>query len=510
MVLQDKYIFRSGADVPSGNPWYEGKLTSKHRNAAANPVWTSDAARKLPEFHTVFDTVMPSENQAQAKDEVPSPDEDEHNDSSRQSKDDQSRPQQSDSPWAILPRQRLLIIRERLTEAFEDSRSFIEAKFSSASEIPKRTLHTLTNLTSYLPAICIASALLIFLHDIAFHSIYHVQSPVCQVSMVRYLCHRPLPCANPYTGAEDRTDPVEELLKVYGRVESLLQATEETIALPDRITEGRLSTNTLLGRVSLSEVRSKDRLVRELEELIALGRKASYELARFDRDVGYCVDKIVYTTQDTKKVLIEISNFGSLDTFTNKIFLPLRPLLGTSLLDQYSQYRQHIKAVKLEIDSLVMKAPTLQTLLFDMENSLRMIGAIADKDGLGAQAAKKSTTGRLWTRLGGNQGGIAEIDEQLSVLSQVSAYRESAAHHVATTLEKLNGMSADLENLGSRVSDVDLLESNGAASLKQHIEMVGIGLENLEAARLRMRRSQIGHQRKTLGEEDSARMIDTN
>jgi hypothetical protein len=173
----------------------------------------------------------------------------------------------------------------------------------------------------------------------------------------------------------------------------------------------------------------------------------------------------------------------------DKLLAPFQPAKFTERL-VLDQYIKHTGAVEDEIRKLITDAQALLMILTNLEDRLEVIGGIAVRDGLQAQADKDETLSQLWAWLGGHRGKINKLNGQLDLLKQIELRRKIAFAHVSGTLLKLQEMGAGLEDLRERVGTPELLRDKSDTPLSVHIENIQRGIDRLEERRLISRKSE--------------------
>ena len=378
---------------------------------------------------------------------------------------------------------------QRLEKASDEVLTFLGPIFTYLFDVLGRTLQKLKTPISYLLAFWLLLGLFVFLQNLFFSSVYSALSPVCRIPGARLLslpmCQSSI--AISYKGDDPPPVQFDQLMTVQNKFEEVLQESAGGVSLPLDMKRGETSIRDLRQVVRFSQLHSKNELVLEFDGFIETARIASYDLQKFNSHVGRGVDNVLATARWTKRVLDGIAErdaskgvFASL--FSDKVLAPFQPMKFTedTLLEQYIS---HTHVVEEEINRLVAEAQALLLVLQNLEDRLDVIHGIAVRDNLHAEGSKAEILSQLWTMLGGNRSKLGKYDSQLRLLGQVNTYRQNAFAHVSGTLVKLQGMSAELEELRERVGSVELLGGMGTVPLRLHIENIEMSVERLERGR---------------------------
>lgn len=307
-----------------------------------------------------------------------------------------------------------------------------------------------------------------------------------------------LPFCNQDTQAVGRPE-FDQLVTVQSAFEDVLVSTAAGSTLPLDMKRSEASIRDLKSIVLYSTLPSKNELVFEFQGFVDTARQASGDLTRFNSRIGRAVDHIISTNRHTLQVLdgfaLTEGSKGALDRFM-QAYLPI--LWGRDLTerDLLTQYLRHTGAVEEQIQQLIIEAQALLAILQNLDDRLDVIHSIVTRDGIHLKGDRDELFAQLWTKLGGNRGTVAKLDEQLKLLKEVSTYRKHAWAHVSATILKLQSIAAGLEDLRERVGMPELLDED--VPLRQHIETIQLGVERLERQREESRRVESDAYRKVL------------
>ena len=336
------------------------------------------------------------------------------------------------------------------------------------------------------------------------------------ISIVGALSPCSVPIINllPFCAQEQQTvglPEFDQLITIQSAFEDVLASTAAGSTLPLDMKRSEASIRDLKSVVLYSSLPSKNELVFEFQGFVDTARQASGDLTRFNSRIGRAVDHIISTNRHTLQVLdgfalVEGSR-GALDRFMQSC-LPV--LWGRDLTesDLLKQYLRHTGVVEEQIHGLIAEAQALLAILQNLDDRLDVIHGVVTRDGVNVKGNRDELFAQLWTRLGGNRGSVARLDDQLRLLREVAVYRKTAWAHVSATILKLQSIAAGLEDLRERVGLPEILGDD--VPLRQHIETIQLGVERLERQREESRRVETDAHRRILDRKvpGEDRMID--
>ncbi|RAR03324.1 hypothetical protein DDE83_008265 [Stemphylium lycopersici] len=310
-----------------------------------------------------------------------------------------------------------------------------------------------------------------------------VMGPVCALPGSTYLIAA---CAVTKPFHEYQAD-FEELINVQGKFEDILDASKDNSALPATIKNSELAIRDLRILVKHSRLPSRKALENEFEYFVQTANEASIDLSRYNSRIGAAMDRVIATNTWTMNVLSGISSqeasTGALAKVINQLtraFVAPPPTLQERIFDQYVL---HVSKNKDEITRLIETAQALLLVLNNLEERLTTIFDIATNDDQTITRTQEELLSSLWTKLGGNRSDVKANKKSLSLLSNISAYRQKAVVHVSETLLKLQEIQAGLENLREGVAAPEILGYGGGVPVEVHIDTIGKGVERLQVSR---------------------------
>ena len=354
-----------------------------------------------------------------------------------------------------------------------------------------KALSTLKTPISLILAGYILVGLLLVMRNLFTSSIYSALSPICRIPGSSFLqlpmCQ--LAASVNYQDSEPPPVHFDDLMAVQSKFEAVLEETAGGVSLPLDMKRSEASIRDLRQIVRHSALRSRNELVLEFDGFVETARIASYDLQKFSSHVGRSVDNILSTARWTKRVLdgivdLESSRGAISKVFGHRILAPFQPMRFNEDA-VLANYITHTRLVEEEIHRLIAEAQAVLRVLQNLEDRLDVIHGIAVRDNIHLQNSKADLLAQLWTMAGGNRQKIGKFDSQMRLLGHVATYRKSAIAYVSGTMLKLQGMSAELEELRDRVGGVELLGGRRGVPLSVHIENIELGVERLEQGRNR-------------------------
>ena len=120
-----------------------------------------------------------------------------------------------------------------------------------------------------------------------------------------------------------------------------------------------------------------------------------------------------------------------------------------------------------------------------LEQHLSLLHEIVTREDVAVNLAKSEVLSELWSVLGGNRRRLRGIDNHLILLRGIGGYRKRALAHVVATLQTLGALSADMEELRSRVAAPDIVGDR--IPVEVHVKSIRGGLDRLKDGQMRAR-----------------------
>ena len=124
-----------------------------------------------------------------------------------------------------------------------------------------------------------------------------------------------------------------------------------------------------------------------------------------------------------------------------------------------------------------------------LQEHLKVLHEIIHSDNADLTAEREEILAELWARLRrGNKRKLQGIDRNLDLLKDVNNYRKKASAHVRATIQALDILDADMENLRTRMAAPDVIGDD--IPIDVHVESIKAGVERLRERQLRARLKQ--------------------
>ncbi|KAK5688393.1 hypothetical protein LTS10_000371 [Elasticomyces elasticus] len=373
-----------------------------------------------------------------------------------------------------------------------------------AIEVAGLALQNLKPLLGYALLLYILGGALVFGLGFLTNTVNNALTPLCRIPGASFL-HLPF-CPTTTTSEIQGPAEFDKLIQAQNQFEDVLASTQVGANLPMDMKRSEASIRDLKHVVQYSSLPSRNELVFEFSGFIETARQASADLSRFNSRIGRAVDQILSTNRWTLSVIDGVStdqaNRGAIGRWVGEnlnVWAPFQPvsLSRDVVLDQYLR---HTGAVEEQILTLIQEAQALLGILDNLDGRLDVIAAISTRDGMKVAGNKEELFAYLWTKLGGNRSSVSKLENQLTLLKEVTAYKRLAWAHVTTTIVKLQGIQATLEDLRERVAGPEVLGER--VPLEVHIESINLGIERLERQRDEGRRAEMEGYGRIMGRGD--------
>ncbi|KAK5732420.1 hypothetical protein LTR17_010596 [Elasticomyces elasticus] len=380
-------------------------------------------------------------------------------------------------------------------------RKVMRPSLGYAMDVAGMALQNLKPLLGYALLLYILGGALVFGIGFLTNTVNNALTPLCRIPGASFL-HLPF-CPSPTTSEIQGPAKFDKLIQAQNQFEDVLASTQVGANLPMDMKRSEASIRDLKHVVQYSSLPSRNELVFEFTGFIETARQASADLSRFNSRIGRAVDQILSTNRWTLSVIdgvsVDQANRGVVGRWVGEnlnVWAPFQPvsLSRDVVLDQYLR---HTGAVEEQILTLIQEAQALLGILENLDGRLDVIAAISTRDGMKVAGNKEELFAYLWTKLGGNRSSVSKLENQLTLLKEVTAYKRLAWAHVTTTIVKLQGIQATLEDVRERVAGPEVLGER--VPLEVHIESINLGIERLERQREEGRRGEMEGYARVMG-----------
>ena len=359
-----------------------------------------------------------------------------------------------------------------------------------------RTLKKLKTPVAYGLAVYIVLGMMIMARNIVFDQVQTALSPICRIPGASIFnlpfCHHPVTAT--YRGSKPPPAQFDRLAEIQSKLEALMLQAANDLPIPVHMQRSQLSIRDLRAHVRRSSIASKQEVVFELDEFLKHVEQAAVNYQHFSSLVSRAVDRIVPAARLAKRTIDRTKDHAangmgsSVGMFvSNTVLAPFQPLRFSDDVILHN-YLQVLHVTQREVEQLLDRASEVLHAFAKLDDSLDRIHDVAIRDIGLAESQRDEVLYRLWTRLGGNRDLLYEFDKQLRILAHVADHQRTAMAHLSLSIMDLQGMKADLQELGERV--VNGPERQAAASERDgHDVPLSLHLEALEASVARLERT---------------------
>lgn len=157
-------------------------------------------------------------------------------------------------------------------------------------------------------------------------------------------------------------------------------------------------------------------------------------------------------------------------------------------------------SLSLSMERLIIEAEISRTSLERLEQTLSLLHEIVLREDASIQLSQSEVLSELWTKLGKNDRKLRGFAKNLMLLKSVGGYRKRALAHVAATLQTLGALSADMEELRSRVAAPDVVGDRVPVGV--HMKSIKAGLERLKEGQAKAKERENETMREVFGIEN--------
>lgn len=182
----------------------------------------------------------------------------------------------------------------------------------------------------------------------------------------------------------------------------------------------------------------------------------------------------------------------------SRIFSPFSLSLANPTKDAIKEtFLMSMDSLSTSMERLIIEAQVSLANLDKLEQHLTLLHEVVLREDTSIHLAKDEMLSELWTKLGGNNRKLRGMDNHLILLRGVGGYRKRALAHVVATLQTLGALSADMEELRSRVAAPDIVGDK--IPVEVHVRSIQGGLERLKDGQMRAREREDETIRRVLG-----------
>lgn len=150
-----------------------------------------------------------------------------------------------------------------------------------------------------------------------------------------------------------------------------------------------------------------------------------------------------------------------------------------------SSFDQAMGVLSTHMQLLIVEAELNLKKLDDLEMALNVLHEVVAREESAISQEKEEVLAQLWTKLGGNRRELHNFHQNLALLQNLGEYRKQARVHVVATLQSLEALSDDMEDMRERVAAPELMGTDVPAEV--HMKSIQMGLERMKEGRIKAR-----------------------
>lgn len=137
-----------------------------------------------------------------------------------------------------------------------------------------------------------------------------------------------------------------------------------------------------------------------------------------------------------------------------------------------------------EMGDVILRCDASQALLDELDQNLIVLHEILSREVSTITKERSEILAELWTILGGNRRYLVDVDARLQVLKDLGAYRTDAKGHVGISIQAVQALTGEMEDLRTRVAAPAIVEDR--IPLEVQLNSIKAGLERLRVGRRRV------------------------
>ncbi|RXW16330.1 hypothetical protein EST38_g9520 [Candolleomyces aberdarensis] len=214
------------------------------------------------------------------------------------------------------------------------------------------------------------------------------------------------------------------------------------------IKKAEMATADLIALVRLSNLPSKNSLVKTLSDFVRDAKITEESLHKLDSEVNGAIDSIMAMNNFAMQAIdsaraTELGAFGAL-----MIWKPSEKATDEVVKETFSDA---IRYISKHLERLVEHGANCAN-LDRLEQGLSTLRDIVSEEKKTVGEAKEKLLANLWTMLGGNRSDLRNINRNLELLHELTVYREHALAHVVAALHTVRTVDQELQEMRERVA----------------------------------------------------------
>ncbi|KAI0697038.1 hypothetical protein BC835DRAFT_1270949 [Cytidiella melzeri] len=282
--------------------------------------------------------------------------------------------------------------------------------------------------------------------------------------------------------------------------EKLLDESVGSAGLSLDIKKAEMATNDLVTLVKVSNLKSRDRLAEHLEAFVDDSKKTGRALQRLSSRVSGAVDSITAVNEHALQTIQEAQAAKASLSLTGLILWPISKGVATKVIVAET-FADAMSVLETQISRIRLEAEATAILLNNLEQSLITLHELLTRENITLSHEKEELLAELWTKLGGNRKKLRGVNNHMWLMQRVGDWRMRAQVHVVATLQALDSMSEDMEDLRERVAKPELIGEGVPPEV--HMKSIQAGLDRLKVDRKRAKEREEENLRRALSIDGS-------
>ncbi|KAF9048505.1 hypothetical protein BJ165DRAFT_1310914, partial [Panaeolus papilionaceus] len=321
--------------------------------------------------------------------------------------------------------------------------------------------------------------LLALVMGMAWFQLRKTISPFCGIPGLRHstLCQ-------PITSTKAKWADYDRLAQVqstsFGKI---LGETVGNSALSLEIKRAEMATADLATLVRVSDLKAKKTLEGHLLDFNQHAKKAGRGLQKLSSKIGGAVDSIMAVNDHAMSSIEQARAKEPTPWSFSALMNPTAKQRTKQVIT--SSFDQAMGVLSTHMQLLIVEAELNLKKLDDLEMALNVLHEVVAREESAISQEKEEVLAQLWTKLGGNRRELRNFHQNLALLQNLGEYRKQARVHVVATLQSLEALSDDMEDMRERVAAPELMGTDVPAEV--HMKSIQMGLERMKEGRIKAR-----------------------
>lgn len=167
-------------------------------------------------------------------------------------------------------------------------------------------------------------------------------------------------------------------------------------------------------------------------------------------------------------------------------------------------FADSLNVASTQMERVILEAEVNLANLDRLERRLITLHEIVQRENVHISDERSELLAELWTILGGNRRRVRNLDGHLYLLRSIGQYRTRALAHVVATMQTVQVMSGDMEDLRERVNAPELVGDRIPPEV--HIKSIQAGIDRLVTKRYQAGDREEAAIRQILGGADEPKL----